>query len=258
MSPLSFMKPSGRTKPERVIGTAIRPGAARKPSRATASPTARAPRLCRVRWYRRSALPRPTTTRVDGLPVARRFEAIIQKLAESKKGPAQLGRLLFLRSQTSRLLLTVGRRAFVRNLNADLARLGMLSLGHGHQQHTVAINRLDAGRVNRRAQAQRATELGRAKFLTDRLGTLRHAELQLALDHQGVVVDGDVDALLVETRSEQRRLVALGRLPHVHRQRLETSRAVPSGAFAGECIVKNTVNPLAKWSVHGAVRAGAP
>src|SRR5713226_7569710 len=107
------MKPTGRTKPERLIGTAIRPGEACKPSRATASPTARAPRLCRVRWYCRSALPRPTTTRVDGLPVARRFEAIVQKLAESKKGPALLGRLLLLRSRKNGYFLPlVGAPSF--------------------------------------------------------------------------------------------------------------------------------------------------
>src|SRR6266849_1344625 len=112
MSPLSFMKPAGRTKPERVIGTAIRPGAARKPSRATASPTARAPRLCLVRWYCRSALPRPTTTRVDGLPVASRFEAIVQKLANKKGRPRRAGSSFFVVQDG--LLLAVGRVAVGR------------------------------------------------------------------------------------------------------------------------------------------------
>src|SRR5207253_5404186 len=104
----------------------------------------------------------------------------------------------------------------------------------------------------------RPTELGRAKFLPDRLGTLRHAELQLALDHQRVVVDGDVDALLVQTWGQQCRLVAVGRLPDVDRQRLEASRAGPAGAVTGECVVENSVNPLAKWSVHAAIGASAP
>src|SRR6186997_948199 len=83
------MKPSGRTRPERLIGIGIRPGAARKPSRATASWTARAPTLCRVRAYCRSAFPRPTTTRLVGFPVAIRFGGTLYYRLKAR-GPARL------------------------------------------------------------------------------------------------------------------------------------------------------------------------
>ena len=98
-SPLSFMKPAGRTNPERLIGTGTSPGWALSPMHAIAAATARAPTLCRVCWYCLSALPSPTTTRVVGLPVARRLEAISKAISyqpsavsfdpgRNKKGPA--------------------------------------------------------------------------------------------------------------------------------------------------------------------------
>src|SRR5919197_95029 len=72
--PLSFMKPDGSTKPDRLSGTGTSPGIGRRPSRPMAAATARAPTLWRERAYWRSALPRPTTTRLDGLPVASKFD----------------------------------------------------------------------------------------------------------------------------------------------------------------------------------------
>src|SRR5919108_4405424 len=78
------------------------------------------------------------------------------------------------------LLLGLGRA--VADLDLDLTRLGVLRLGHRHQQQAVLVDRLDPRRFDGSAEPQRAAELGRPGLLPDGAGTLRHLEAQLTLD----------------------------------------------------------------------------
>ena len=77
----------GRGLP-RLIGMGSSPGPGFNPSWLAAAETARAPTLWRVRSYCRSALPRPTTTRVEGFPVASRSLGGTRKSsALARRGP---------------------------------------------------------------------------------------------------------------------------------------------------------------------------
>src|SRR5207302_11262335 len=108
-----------------------------------------------------------------------------------------------------RLVFARRRGRIVRDLNADLPRLGVLRLRHSHHEQAVAIDRLDPRRIDSGAKAQRATESRRTELLPDRLRTLRHAELHLTLNDERVVMDGHIDALLVKAWRQQRGLVAV-------------------------------------------------
>src|SRR5204862_2703586 len=115
------------------------------------------------------ALPRPTTTRVDGFPVESRLAGTYRI---KQKGPPPMGTAPF--SFCRRDLLSrapvADRHLAGIHLNLDLPRLRMLCLRHRYQQQTVLIDRFNAGRIHGRAQPQRAAKLRRAELLPDWFG----------------------------------------------------------------------------------------
>src|SRR5262245_17287441 len=117
------------------------------------------------------------------------------------------------RSETDRAL----RLRSLRGLDGDLAGLGLLGLRNVHFEHTVAIRRGDALRLNRVGQRERPLELAVHALRADVVGLLLlFLAPLLAANDELIVGEGDLHVLELHARKLGPDREAFGMLLDIH------------------------------------------
>src|SRR5580765_6267036 len=106
------------------------------------------------------------------------------------------------------------------DLHLDVARLGLVGLGHVDLEHAVSVRRLHLVGADRQAERERPLER-----TVGALGAVQRAfrrlllALALAAQRERVVVDRDLHVLRAHARKVRAEHVGVGRLLDVHRRR---------------------------------------